>query len=118
MREVYPNYGFGMRIDGTFKGPGFSWAPLPGGGLLTEVSAGTPDQLYPLVYEGISPVEMMTLADLMSYGWADPMVMDRIAGNAYNAMLDRAMQGKPAFWSPMYDEPLGYPVGPIEGFQE
>ena len=113
MNDIYPDYGYGSRLDGTMKGPGFNRFNLPDGSIMTEFSLGPPDQLYPAVYQGISIPEMMTLSNVYMYGY-DPM-MHQVYNNAYNAYLERVSQGLPAFYSPAYDGPPGGYVdrGPV-----
>lgn len=95
----YPNYNYGVRPDWTYKGPGFAHIELPDGGFMSEYSAGPVDNLYPTVYEGITPWDMETLRmDAMSFGH-DPLFQE-VADRAYEAALVRAMQGKPPFWTP------------------
>lgn len=105
MNEIYPDYGYGPRLDGTMKGPGFNRFNLPDGSIMTEFSLGPPDQLYPAVYQGISYPELLTLQNVFMYGW-DPMQY-QVYNNAYNAYLSRVSQGMPAFYSPAYDGPPG-----------
>lgn len=113
MNDIYPDYGYGPRLDGTNKGPGFARIDLPDGSIMTEFSLGPPDQLYPAVYQGISHPELLTLKNVFMYGW-DPMQY-QVYDNAYNAYLSRVSQGLPAFYSPAYDGPPGGYVdrGPV-----
>lgn len=113
MNEIYPDYGYGPRLDGTNKGPGFARIDLPDDMIMTEFSLGPPDQLYPAVYQGISYPELLTLRNVFTYGW-DPMQY-QVYDNAYNAYLSRVSQGLPAFYSPVYDGPPGGYVdrGPV-----
>lgn len=113
MNEIYPDYGYGPRLDGTNKGPGFARIDLPEDSIMTEFSLGPPDQLYPAVYQGISYPELLTLRNVFMYGW-DPMQY-QVYDNAYNAYLSRVSQGLPAFYSPVYDGPPGGYVdrGPV-----
>lgn len=46
MSDVVENWGYGFRIDGTPKGPGFAAQRLPDGSVMTEFSLGRPDFLY------------------------------------------------------------------------
>lgn len=91
-------YDFGNRIDGTPKGPGFAAQTLPGGSVMTELSLGTPEFLYPAVYKGITPEDMSVLYAVAANG-SHP---DEFAvyGRAYNAALLRAMRGLSPFWTP------------------
>ena len=66
------DWGYGFRIDGTPKGPGFAAQRLPDGNVMTEFSLGRPDFLYPAVYQGITPWDMQTLANVASQGY-DPL---------------------------------------------
>lgn len=102
---MYPDYGYGPRPDGTMKGPGFASMTMPNGGVMTEFSAGPEDGLYPLVYDGITLPEAMTLRREAMYGNADPYSMWRINENAHAAAATRQAQGLPVFYSPMYDAP-------------
>lgn len=91
-------YDFGDRIDGTPKGPGFAAQTLPGGSVMTELSLGTPEFLYPAVYKGITPEDMSVLYTVATKG-SHPdefAVYDR----AYDAALLRAMRGLSPFWTP------------------
>lgn len=91
-------YDFGDRIDGTPKGPGFAAQTLPGGSVMTELSLGTPEFLYPAVYKGITPEDMSVLYAVAANG-SHP---DEFAvyGRAYDAALLRAMRGLSPFWTP------------------
>ena len=91
-------YDFGYRIDGTPKGPGFAAQTLPGGSVMTELSLGTPEFLYPAVYKGITPEDMSVLYAVAANG-SHP---DEFAvyGRAYDAALLRAMRGLSPFWTP------------------
>lgn len=59
----YPDFNLGQRPDGTHKGPGFAMGYSDLGDLITEMSAGPPDALYPMVYQGITPWEMLMTQD-------------------------------------------------------
>lgn len=88
---------FDQRLDGTPKGPGFATQTLPDGSVMTEYSAGgNGDMLYPLVYQGIMPWEMQTLANDAQYGY-DPL-FDDVAQAAYLQAIVRAGQGLSPFW--------------------
>lgn len=102
----YPDYGFGLRIDGTFKGPGFAQGIAPDGSVVTEYSAGPVDALYPLMYDGIAanPVQYRAVVDAAGGVPVDPALMREVNNSALDAAVRRAMQGKPAFWHPEYDD--------------
>lgn len=103
MDERYPDYGFGRRLDGTNKGPGFASIDLPDGSVMTEFGAGDmryPNPfgaLYPTVYEGITPWDLETLAEVATYGW-DPL-QEEVFDRAYETAAIRSGQGKPPFWT-------------------
>lgn len=97
------DYGWGQRIDGTYKGPGFAAMELPNGDVMTEWSLGPPQELYPAVYQGIPPWDMQTLANVAMYGY-DPLEQE-VYDRAYESYLIRAMQGLPAFWTPQDGQP-------------
>ena len=105
----YPDYGFGLRIDGTFKGPGFAQGIAPDGSVVTEWSAGPPDALYPLMYEGIAsnPAHYQAVVNDAGGVAVPPALMQEVYGSALDAAVRRAAQGKPAFWHPEYDN-VGY----------
>lgn len=94
----YPNFNLGQRIDGTYKGPGFAAMLLPDRSVMTEYSAGggNAGMFYPLVYQGITPWDMQTLANDAQYGY-DPL-MPQVAQSAYLQAIVRAGQGLPPFW--------------------
>lgn len=56
MDERYPDYGFGRRLDGTNKGPGFASIDLPDGSVMTEFGAG--DMRYPNPFGGVVPYSL------------------------------------------------------------
>lgn len=94
-------YGFEFdpRPDGTAKGPGFATQTLPDNSVMTEYSAGGANgiPLYPLMYQGINPWEMQTLANDAQYGY-DPLFED-VAQAAYLQAIVRAGQGLSPFWT-------------------
>lgn len=92
------SWGYGPRIDGTQKGPGFAAQTLPDGSVMTEFSLGRPDFLYPAVYQGITPWDMQTLANVASRGY-DPLQQE-VFDRAYQSALVRVMQGLSPFWMP------------------
>lgn len=101
MPPVYENFGWGKRPDGTYKGPGFASGYSDLGDVITEMSAGPKDALYPMVYQGITPWEILMLQDApyAPYrNWSpDLRAIDDWA--LYQASL-RSMQGKSPFWQP------------------
>lgn len=103
MDERYPDYGFGRRLDGTNKGPGFASIDLPDGSVMTEFSAGDmryPNPfgaLYPTVYEGITPWDLETLAEVATYGYSP--LQEEVFARAYETAVIRSGQGKPPFWT-------------------
>lgn len=101
----YPDYGFGLRMDGTFKGPGFAQGVAADGSMVTEWSAGPPGALYPLMYEGIAsnPAHYRAVVDDAGGVPVDPALMQEVYASALDAAVRRAMEGKPAFWHPEYD---------------
>lgn len=108
----YPDYGFGQRPDGTNKGPGFA-GDYSNGQMITELSLGPANALYPAVYQGIMPWEMQTLVDASQFTPRNNMpgiIMNpqvrQVFDNAYVGSLMRAMQGLPPFWQPQ-DGPPG-----------
>ena len=90
------DWGYGFRIDGTPKGPGFAAQRLPDGNVMTEFSLGRPDFLYPAVYQGITPWDMQILANVASQGY-DPLQWE-VYDRAYQSALVRVMQGLSPFW--------------------
>lgn len=92
------DWGYGFRIDGTPKGPGFAAQRLPDGNVMTEFSLGRPDFLYPAVYQDITPWDMQTLANVASQGY-DPLQWE-VYDRAYQSALVRVMQGLSPFWMP------------------
>lgn len=92
------DWGYGFRIDGTPKGPGFAAQRLPDGNVMTEFSLGSPDFLYPGVYQDITPWDMQTLANVAFRGY-DPLQQE-VYDRAYQSTLVRVMQGFSPFWMP------------------
>lgn len=114
----YANFGLGRRWNGAFdvngqpnmtgdyKGPGFASMLVPenygiGFSPVTEYSAGGGNTglHYPLVYQGIMPWEMQTIANDIAYPGSDPAIAD-VAHGAYLQAIVRIGQGLPAFWQP------------------
>lgn len=102
--------GWGPRIDGTMKGPGFDAAILPNGDVMTEYSLGDERFLYPSIYQGITPWDMQTLQNVAMYGY-DPLQYE-VFNRARNVALQRASQGLSTFWTPADGQP-GLPYTPI-----
>lgn len=98
MPPVYENFDLGQRLDGTYKGPGFASATLPDGSVMTELSLGPAESLYPAVYQDITPWDLQTLVNVGTYGY-DPL-QGEVFQRAYEASLLRAVQGLPPFWQP------------------
>lgn len=98
-RLVQPRYStpspFGPRIDGTSKGPGFTAIQNENGDLMTEYSLGTPDNLYPAIYEGIPLYYLGILGGLAAEDPRFPYIQQR----AWEAAIARQAQGR----SPFYD---------------
>ena len=94
-----PDYGFGPRMDGTNKGLGFASFTLPGGSFGSELSNGTEDFMYPLVYQGLSPYELASITDAAA-GRPAPAVMRQIDERAFQSALSRASRGLSPFWQP------------------
>lgn len=105
--QGYPDYGFGRRLDGTFKGPGFAQGIASDGSVVTEWSAGPPDMQYPLMYEGIAsnPVHYRAVVDDASGRPVSSATMQEVYHSALDAAIRRALGGKPAFWHPDFDGP-------------
>ena len=109
----FTDYGFGYRLDGTPKGPG--WDSFPGfqgqrASTSSEVSFGMPDgpgydpradPLAPLVYQGITPWDRTALEEAMSYPWRlyDMPGMDDVQANARAAADVRRAAGLSPFWT-------------------
>lgn len=109
MPPVYENFGWGLRPDGAHKGPGFAAGLTDLGEVITEMSAGPNDALYPLVYQGITPWEVLMLQDApyipYSQWSSDLRAINDWA--LYQASL-RNMAGKPPFWQ-SFDGDAGAP---------
>lgn len=101
---VFEDFGFGQRLDGTNKGPGFAAIHWPDGSISTEISMG-PNGEYPLIYNGITPWDLQTINDAMQFTprsgmWPilpDPR-MEVVYDNAYEAYLNRLAQGTTPYW--------------------
>lgn len=104
--------GWGLRIDGTPKGPGFSSLMLPNGSVMTEYSLGGSNgvHLYPAMYYDITPWDQQTLYNDAVYGY-DPLA-NEVFDRAYQASLIRMMQGKSPFYQSGDGQP-GVPYTPI-----
>ena len=102
--------GYGDRIDGTRKGPGFATFYTPRGDVVTEFSLGGKDFLYPMVYENIPPWDLRTIQNVISYGY-DPLD-NEVMQRAYESAIVRRMQGKSPFWTTQ-DAPTGVLYTPI-----
>lgn len=113
--------GWGQRLDGTPKGPGFASVFLPGGDIMSEWSAGTPDFVYPTIYEGITPWELDALRINAMYavrpGYQRPPAdayTEGIFDRAYQQAMIRVAQGRSPFWeSYEKDGPPGAPWCPF-----
>jgi hypothetical protein len=75
---------------------------LPDGDIVTELSLGTLDNLFPAVYENIPPWDLATLMNVAEYGY-DPLQYE-VFDRAYEQSLVRQMLGLSPFWMP--HEPL------------
>ena len=104
----FADYGFGYRLDGTPKGPGwdsFSGFSGPYRTMSSEVSFGTPGDPYeplaPLVYQGITPWDRTALEEAMSYPWRmmEMPGMDSVVRNAASAAEARTAMGLSPFWT-------------------
>ena len=90
-----------MRLDGTPKGPGFDAQYLSDGSIMTEFSLGDPRYgvpLYPSVYQGITPWDMQTLANVVQYGY-DPLQFE-VFRRAGEVASQRIANGLSPFWTP------------------
>ena len=90
-----PNYGYGMREDGTNKGLGF-YGKVPaqqGQRFSTEVSQTMDDLLYPLIHQGSTPSQIQALAN----GLAPTRQMSI---DAYDSAMRRIQQGMSPFAGP------------------
>lgn len=104
------DWGFGTRLDGTFKGPGFAPGFDANGDVVTELSAGPAWGQYPLVYEGIPPDQAQTVRDLSAGLPVDPFVMRDIQATAFLVGLQRLLSGVSPFYDPAHDGPPKVPV--------
>lgn len=70
---------------------------LPDQSVMTEYSAGggNAGMFYPLVYQGITPWDMQTLANDAQYGY-DPL-MPEVAQSAYLQAIVRAEEARAAY---------------------
>lgn len=95
------NWGWGLRKDNTFKGPGFAADITDDGSYITEMSAGPKDALYPSVYQGILPWEILMLRDApyTPYQNWSPELRAIDAWALYQGSL-RKMVGQSPFWQP------------------
>ena len=103
--------GWGLRPDNTEKGNGFAWSRLPNNEVVTELSAGPDNKLYPLVYEGITPWDMQTVRNVAMYGY-DPLI-DEVNKRAYTQSLIREMRGLAPFATLLEQLNSGVPYTPI-----
>lgn len=90
-----------QRLDYTVKGPGFDAQYLPDGSVMTEFSAGDPRYgvpLYPTVYQGITPWDMLTLSNVANYGY-DPL-QEEVFQRAGEVASQRIANGQSPFWTP------------------
>lgn len=106
------DWGFGPRIDGTLKGPGFWPGYDRDGNVVTEYAAGDPSFLYPLVYEGITPAHRQAVLDHSGGAPVDPWVWRDVQATALYTALRRAVQGVSPFHDPAWD---GAPMVPVMG---
>lgn len=89
------------RLDYSLKGPGFAAQTFPDGSAMTEFSLGDPAAGFPLipaVYKGITPWDMLTLANVSNYGY-DPL-QHEVYARAASAASERIASGLSPFWTP------------------
>lgn len=99
--DTYENFNLGTRVDGTYKGPGFAAIDTPYTGLMTEYSLGPTDTNYPMIFKGISPIELMAVENstYTPEAYWDNNIWNVVDWATYLASL-RKMQGLPMFWQP------------------
>ena len=99
---------FGPRLDNTPKGPGWTARPTDTlGGLMTEISQGRPDNLHPMVYQGINPLEMALVADWWKQGQQTNPLIEAIQNKATQQYLLRQQMGLSPWIHPM-DDPFRF----------
>lgn len=99
--NIYEDFNLGTRIDGSNKGPGFAAIDTPYTGLITEYSLGPTDTNYPMIFQGINPIELMAV-ERSAYtpeAYWDNGIWNTVDLATYLASL-RNMRGLPMFWQP------------------
>jgi hypothetical protein len=88
---------YGRREDGSMKGDGWvGTVPARDGGLATEYSATGDGMLYPLIYKGITPTDLMYVMREVNTKGATRMP-NQVVDRAYKAAMTLRQQGLSPF---------------------